>query len=181
MNRVLNRLEEHLVAVLMLAMTLLTFSQVVMRYGFNAGWIWSLEATTYMFGALLMIGVSYGMRVHAHLSVDAFLNVLSTPWKRRLSMLAVVCCCAYVILMIWGSYELVARLFRLGTKARDLPVQRWILMSILPIGFALFGLRLAQVTLEILRGQRDMLGKAHEEIDEKALLAGNEADPKVSA
>lgn len=160
-HRALARLEEALIAVLLVGMVLMTFSQVITRYGFNAGWVWSLEATTYMFGGLLMVGISYAMRLHAHMNVDALVNTLPRRWKRRATLVAIALCFAYVALMAWGAAELVARLRELGSNARDLPVRRWVLMSMLPAGFALLGLRLAQVSLEVLRGERDTLGEAH--------------------
>jgi C4-dicarboxylate transporter DctQ subunit len=161
LNRGLGRLEEVLIGLLLTAMTLLTFSQVITRYGFNAGWVWSLEATTYMFGALLMVGVSYAMRLHAHMNVDAFVNILPRPWRRALTLLAIALCFVYLVLMIWGAVELVEHLRTLGTNARDLPVKRWVVMSMIPAGFALLGLRLGQVLLDVVRGQRDHLGGAH--------------------
>jgi C4-dicarboxylate transporter DctQ subunit len=160
-NRWLGRLEEYLIGALLAAMALMTFSQVVARYGFDAGWVWSLEATTSMFGALLMVGVSYAMRLHAHMNVDAVVNLLPRHWKRAASLLSVALCFAYVGLMAWGGTEVVRHLHTLGTDARDLPVKRWVVMLIVPAGFALLGLRLVQVTAEIVRGERDALGNAH--------------------
>jgi C4-dicarboxylate transporter, DctQ subunit len=161
LDRGLCRLEEALIGLLLAGMTLLTFSQVITRYGFNAGWVWSLEATTYMFGALLMVGISYAMRQHAHMNVDAFINTLPRRWKRAATLLAIALCFTYLALMIWGALELVGHLRTLGTNARDLPIKRWIVMAMIPAGFFLFGLRLLQATLEVLRGQRDSLGSAH--------------------
>ena len=51
----LNRLEEGLMATLLALMTLLTFVQVVLRYAFNSGLVWSVEATSYSFAALVLI------------------------------------------------------------------------------------------------------------------------------
>ena len=160
-NRLLGRLEEGLIGILLAAMTLMTFSQVIARYGFDAGWVWSLEATTSMFGALLMVGISYAMRLHAHMNVDALVNLLPRHQKRAASLLSLAFCFAYVGLMAWGAVEVVRHLHTLGTDARDLPIKRWIIMSMVPAGFALLGLRLLQVTLEIVRGERDSLGNAH--------------------
>lgn len=174
LNRGLCRVEEILIGLLLICMTLLTFSQVVLRYGFNSGWTWSLEATTYMFGALLMVGISYAMREHAHMNVDAFVNTLPRRLKRAATLLAILVCFAYIALMTWGAVELVIRLHDLGTNARDLPVKRWVLMSMLPPGFLLLGLRLGQVTLEVVRGTRDGLGNAHGHAKEDAFLIAPE-------
>ena len=43
--RWLERLEEGLIALLMAAMTLITFVQVVARYVFNYSFVWALELT----------------------------------------------------------------------------------------------------------------------------------------
>jgi C4-dicarboxylate transporter DctQ subunit len=43
----LHRVEESLIAVILGVMTILTFVQVVLRYGFNSGFIWALEADFY--------------------------------------------------------------------------------------------------------------------------------------
>ena len=174
LNRGLARLEEWLIAVLLSGMVLMTFSQVITRYGFNAGWVWSLEATTYMFGGLLMVGISFAMRQHAHMNVDALVNTLPRRWKRVATLLAISLCFIYVALMIWGAFELVARLRDLGSNARDLPVKRWVLMSMLPAGFSLLGLRLVQVTIEVLRGERDTLGSAHGQVREPGAIATGE-------
>jgi len=161
LNRGLARLEEGLIALLLAGMTLMTFSQVVARYGFGAGWVWSLEATTCMFGALLMAGISYAMRLHAHMHVDAFINTLPRPLKRAATFLAIALCFLYLALMTLGALELVDHLRELGTNARDLPVKRWIIMSMVPAGFILLGVRLAQVTAQVGRGERDTLGHVH--------------------
>ncbi len=180
-DRWLCRLEESLIGLLLVGMTLMTFSQVITRYGFNAGWVWSLEATTYMFGALLMVGVSYAMRLHAHMNVDAFVNTLPRRWKRRATVLAILLCFAYLALMTWGAVELVLRLHSLGTDARDLPVKRWILMSMIPAGFVLLGLRLVQTTAEVIRGTRDSLGGAHGHIKENVAEKPAQADARTDA
>jgi C4-dicarboxylate transporter DctQ subunit len=108
-----------------------------------------------------MVGISYAMRLHAHMNVDAFVNALPRPLKRAATLLAIALCFAYLILMTWGALELVKHLRELGTNARDLPVKRWIIMSMVPAGFLLFGVRLAQVAVEVIRGRRDTLGHSH--------------------
>jgi len=164
LDRALGRLEEFVIAVLLAGMVLLTFSQVVGRYVFNAGWVWSLEATTYMFGGLLMAGISYAMRIHAHMNVDALVNLLPRAGRRATTFVAILLGFAYIALMIRGSVELVDHLRDLGSDARDLPVRRWVLMCMLPAGFSLLGLRLAQVAIEVIRGRRDTLGGAHDHL-----------------
>jgi C4-dicarboxylate transporter DctQ subunit len=69
-NNMINRLEENFIALLLAAMTLITFSQVIARYFFNTGAVWALELTTYLFAWLVLFGMSYGVRVGAHIGID---------------------------------------------------------------------------------------------------------------
>ena len=63
--RWLNHLEEWLISFLLAAMTLVTFMQVIARYIFNYSFVWALELNGVMFGWLIFIGMSYGVRVGA--------------------------------------------------------------------------------------------------------------------
>ena len=55
-------LEEGLIALILGVMTVLTFVQVVLRYVFNTGLLWALEANFYLFAWLVLIGISYCVR-----------------------------------------------------------------------------------------------------------------------
>jgi TRAP-type C4-dicarboxylate transport system permease small subunit len=46
--------------------------------------------------------------------------------------------------MAVGSAAFVERSFALGNYARDIPLPRWLLTSIMPVAFALLALRLVQ-------------------------------------
>ena len=50
-----NEIEETAIAILLGLMTLITFTNVVLRYGFNTGLIWGLEATTFLFAWLVCL------------------------------------------------------------------------------------------------------------------------------
>ena len=132
-------------------MTLLTFLQVVMRYGFGTGLVWSLEATTYSFAWLVLIGMSYGVRTEAHIAVDLLTSRLAPRAARVVALLALACGLAYCALMIYGSGQFVGRLLALGTNARDIPLPRWALTGIMPLAFVLFALRLVQAALPLFR------------------------------
>ena len=125
-------------------MTLLTVVQVVLRYGFGTGLVWSLEATTYTFAWLVLIGMSYGVRTEAHIAVDLLTSRLTPSGARVTAVVALVCGLAYCALMIYGSSQFIERLMALGTNARDIPLPRWLLTAIMPIAFLLLALRLVQ-------------------------------------
>ena len=158
---ILDRVEEVAIVALLSSMTLITFTQVVLRYVFNSGFIWALEATQTCFAWLVMMGISYGVRVNAHLGVNLLVAHLPPAGRRLLGLMAVTACLAYVGLMLWGGALFVDRLWILGTYARDLPAPRWALALGLPLGFCMIGIRLLQVAAAILSGQRDGVCPTH--------------------
>lgn len=154
--------EEILLALLLAAMTLLTFIQVVLRYVFNSGLIWALEGTTYLFGWLILLGMSYCVRVHAHIGIDLAVKALPPVARRVAGLVAIGLSLLYAGLMAYGAYHYVARLHTLGILAEDIPVQRWLLAIVLPIGFALLGLRLVEQGWRVWTGQGEGFGLADE-------------------
>lgn len=150
--RALDRVEGVLTAALLAAMALLTFLQVVLRYAFNSGLVWALEATVYLFGWLVLIGISNGIRTGSHIAVDVVTKHLSAAAQRLVALLAAALSLLYAVLMLTGSWTLVRRLYAFGNLAHDIPLPRWVLLASLPIGFALLGLRILQTTVGIARG-----------------------------
>lgn len=162
-NRALDRLEEFLTAAFLAIMTLLTFSQVVLRYVFDTGLIWLLEATIYLFSWLVLVGISIGIRTDSHIAVEFVTERLTPRVQRLVALAAVGVSLLYAVLMFSGSFTLVQRLYDFGSLAHDIPLPRWVLLSSLPIGFALLGLRLGQAAFGIWKGTRGPLGHRAEE------------------
>lgn len=174
LKRGIEQLEEGFIAVVLAAMTLLTFLQVILRYVFNSGLIWAQEATTYLFAWMVLIGASYVLRVGAHIGVDTFVKTLPTRGQRAIGILAALLCLLYAGLLLKGGYDYVARLHLMGVDAEDIPVERWILMLCVPLGFALLFLRLAQAAWRILRGAEAALPVGDEA---RIAIAEHEAEP----
>lgn len=165
LRRITDRLEEGLIALLMAAMTLLTFSQVVMRYVFETGLTWALELTEFMFGWLIFLGMAYGVKVGAHIGIDAAVKLLPQPGQRVIGIIAALACLAYAAVLTIGSYGYVEKLYVIGIDAQDLPYPRWWFVAPLVLGFALLTLRFLQVLYKIATGRQTGLGLADETAD----------------
>ena len=57
--RLINRGEEVIICILLILTTLLVFLDVVMRFGFNAGFMWTQELTLHMSAWMVLFGASY--------------------------------------------------------------------------------------------------------------------------
>lgn len=148
----IDRLEEGAIAFLLAAMTLVTVVQVVLRYVFNSSLLWGIEATSYLFGWMVLIGISYGIKVGSHIGVDALVNTLPKNGRRVAGVISGLLCIVYAVLMLIGSWNYFETVYDIGVTGDDIPIQRWILIIILPLGFLLLLFRLLQMTWRILRG-----------------------------
>ncbi|MEM8872035.1 MAG: TRAP transporter small permease [Pseudomonadota bacterium] len=105
LGRLVNGFEETAIAVILGLMTLITFANVVLRYAFNSSLIWGLETTEYLFAWLVLFGMSYCVKVNAHLGVDALINIVPRTVQRLLVVLAGLVCLAYAFLMMKGAWD----------------------------------------------------------------------------
>ena len=147
---ILHRAEEGLLAFLLAAMALVTFSQVVARYVFNTGVIWALELTTFLFAWLILMGMSYGIRIHTHIGVDAFVRIFNPPIQRLLGLVAIIAGLLYAGMLLFGSWEQVSLMFEIDMESEDLKVPLWVPLSVLIIGFILMIVRLLVIAWRIL-------------------------------
>jgi len=153
MKKWIDYFEEGAIALLLTAMTLVTFSQVVARYVFNSGAVWALELTTYIFAWLVIFGASYCVKKGVHIGIDAFVELFSIKIRRYLSLAAISFCLLYCAILLKGSWDYVDRLKMIGLEAEDMPIEEWKIKIILPVGFVLIILRLLEVAYRIFKGE----------------------------
>jgi C4-dicarboxylate transporter, DctQ subunit len=159
---ILDRLEEWIISLMLFAMTALTFLQVVMRYVFNSGFSWALELTTVFFAVMIFVGIAYGIRVGSHIGVDALVKLMPAGPRRQVSVLAVLLSLLYVGLVLTGAMQYVLKMKEVGIELEDMPIERWQVLAVMPLGFALTGWRLLQVLQGLLSGRVDNLRLADE-------------------
>lgn len=163
--KILDRLEEWIVILMLTAMTLLTFIQVVLRYVFNSGFTWALEMTTIFFAAMIFVGISYGVRVGAHIGVDAIVSRLPPPIRRTTSIVVVLLCLVYAGIILYGSFGYVSKMYSVHVEMEDLPIEVWMVRSILPLGYVLLTFRFIQVLWSLITGKSDSLHLGDEAAD----------------
>ena len=169
--KILNHLEEWIISLMLLAMTGLTFLQVVMRYVFNSGFTWALELTTVFFAVMIFVGVSYGVRVGSHIGVDALVKLLSPGKRKAAGILAVLLSLAYVGFVLAGSMEYVLKMKQVGIELEDMPIERWQILAVMPLGMALTGFRFLQILYDLITGRADSLRLADEAAEAMGLKA----------
>ena len=140
--RILNRLRRRSSAFCLWQRLLLVFIDVVMRFGFNAGFLWSQELTLHMSGWFVLIGASYCLKQGSHIGMDAFVKLFPIAGRKLLSGIGCVLGLIYCGLILYGSWIYLKKMHMIGIELEDIPVPAWVAHSVLLIGFTFLTIRI---------------------------------------
>jgi TRAP-type C4-dicarboxylate transport system permease small subunit len=100
------KLLELLIVVCMVAMVIMVFGNVVLRYGFNSGIDISDEMSRYSFIWLTYIGAMVAMREKGHLGVDTLVKHLGVGGKKLCLFLSEALMLGCNVLFFWGTWQM---------------------------------------------------------------------------
>ncbi len=114
------------VAWLTVVMVLLTFTIVVLRYGFNLGWIWLQESLTYLHVAVFSIVAAWALQQDGHVRVDIFYARMTERNRARVnllgSLLFLVPFCIFILVIAWPYVANSWKLLESSREAGGLPL-----------------------------------------------------------
>lgn len=146
---------------LTLAMVLVTFTIVVMRYLFNVGNIALQESVVYMHSFVFLLGAAYTLKHDGHVRVDIFYRPLSEKKKAVINIIGTLFLLMPVslfILIISWDYVATSWELREGSQEAGGLEYRYLLKSalvLMPI------LVMIQGVAELIRDVLTLQGKAH--------------------
>lgn len=129
--------------------------EVLMRYVFNSPTNWSFEISSYLYLALILLGVSHVHRIDKHIKVEFFGTKLSrkaVTWNNLFGSILGLFFCA---LVTWQGWEYAIAGFHYRS-ATILATPLFPLMVMIPVGFLLWGL---QYLVKIGEAIRTLQGK----------------------
>src|SRR5690606_19048849 len=116
-------------ALLLASITLISFTQVIMRYVFNSGWNGALELTRILFAWMILFGMSYGIKAGTHLGIDAVVRLFPKPIYRITALFAALACILYAVILFSADWMQV-----LGANTRGGAMDYWTKMYKIGIG-----------------------------------------------
>ncbi len=125
------------------ALAVLMAANVLLRYGFSAGAVWAQELEWHLMVVICMFGASYALRHGDHVRVDVLFARMSRRWQLRIDVLTALTFVVVCGLIIALSYNYVATSWRIQettTNPGGVPA-RYLLKTLLPVGFALLALQ----------------------------------------
>jgi C4-dicarboxylate transporter DctQ subunit len=198
--KILDHLEEWIIAFLMGGATLIIFLSVAHRYGTGLpipgvqDWLlalhfeWAQELAIIMFVWMAKFGAAYGVRKGVHVGVDVLVSRLPTEWRKNTTIIALVCGMLFTgiigtlgLRFVWenGMHHAVFSLLHIetdtpeGPTTPDLEWPTWFVYSVVPMGSYLMCFRFIQVLVTYIRTGE----MPHQDESEVEGLDDIEADP----
>jgi len=175
MLRLLDRLEEVIIAFLIGAATLIIFAAVVHRYGlgfmaksvanFNAWGLpavaavartlykttatinmtWAQELTIYLFVWMAKFGAAYGVRTGIHVGVDVLLGKFPTESRKRVVLFGLMAGALFTFIVGSLGARFVWHIAHTEQVSADLEAPMWLVYLGVPLGSYLMCFRFLQV------------------------------------
>jgi C4-dicarboxylate transporter DctM subunit len=173
--RVLDHLEEWLIATLIAAATALIFFAVIHRYGTGlsinfAKWLdahgvpllpalfrdiyaffaemdvsWAQELCIFMFIWMAKFGAAYGVRTGIHVGVDVLVNLLPPAKRKGVILFAILCGAFFTAVIASFGFTFVSEMYKTGQQSYDLEWPMWMIYLAIPVGSGLMCFRFLQV------------------------------------
>lgn len=134
---------------LSLVIVALMATNVLLRYLFSAGTVWAQELEWHLLVPLILFGMSYALRHGEHVRVDIVYGRFSVRTKLIVDLVSAILAIAISALIIWLSLNYVQQAYVIDEGSPDpggLP-HRFLIKSLIPIGFALLLLQSIAVAL----------------------------------
>ena len=121
------------------ALALVMGGNVLLRYGFNTGSVWSQELEWHLMSPICLFGMSYALRHHEHVRVDVVFAYLSQRSKYFIEFVTALLGMAIALIVIKLSWAYVMQSWSIGEGTANPGgiSARYILKGLIPVGFAL--------------------------------------------
>jgi len=126
---------EHLCALLVAAMVVLLFIQVVGRYGFENPPDWTEELARMVFIYLTFVGGALAIVRNAHLRIESFHDRLSPRAKTTLDIVLTLVGVIFLVVTLYYSMGLLGRLSH--QPMSSVPISKAFMFAAVPVGCAL--------------------------------------------
>ena len=139
-----------------LALVLVTFTVVMLRYLFQLGWIAMQESILYLHASLFLLGAAYTLKTDGHVRVDIFYRGFTAKHKALVdllgSLLLLLPVCSFLLWVSWDYVSTAWSIHEGSPEAGGLPYV-YLLKTLIPVAVVLLilqGISQALSSLSIL-------------------------------
>lgn len=139
---IFENLEETLVFIGSLIITITLFIQVVNRFIFKFPLPWTEELARYTFVITTLFAISFGIKRNSHVGIDLLVNLLHPPFRKVICSINFIICIILAIFIVITGYQMTMNLKVLGQTSPVLRIPMWSVYGFIPLTFFLIILRL---------------------------------------
>lgn len=150
----LNHIEEIIVVICMIGITVLTFLAVLTRYVFSFSISGADELATFMFLWAALFGASAGFRYDKHGSVPLLANLLPKGARRVADLSVLLVMTAFFLFLSWYTWIFLQQSFRIGQTSPATGIPVWIVNAGIFAALSLCSLRCLNAVIRDLMGRR---------------------------
>jgi TRAP-type mannitol/chloroaromatic compound transport system permease small subunit len=136
---------------LTLAMIGLVAVNVLLRYAFSFGSVWSQELEWHLLAAVILFGMSYALQRGENVRVDVFYAGFAPRTKFIVNVVSGLLALAIALLFVKLSWGYVMQSYAIDETSPDpggIPM-RWAVKGLIPLGFGLLALQQVGALLKL--------------------------------
>ncbi|TWT02442.1 TRAP transporter small permease [Planomicrobium sp. CPCC 101079] len=171
--KVLTYIEEVILFVAFLVMTVITFANIVSRNIASLSLSFTEEITINLFVLLTFVGTAAGVRRYAHLGFTLIFDHMNNGLKKVLILFSALMGLTLFGVLLWYGIQMVMFQMDMGQKTPALGWPQWILSMALPLGALLCVIRTIQVCVEEIKLVNQTAREEKQKILKRSALEGD--------
>ncbi len=142
----LHRIEDIIVTFLLSSILIFAVTQIILRNFFESGIIWADSLLRILVLWLALAGAILASRQGKQINIDIFSQFIPDAYKHYIEKLNFLFASAICLLISYYSFQFVSLEYETGGYAFA-EVPAWIAEAVIPLGFAIMGVRYLAQTL----------------------------------
>lgn len=153
--KILEKIEENLIGIGLLASILLVFVNVVLRYVFKSSSTWIEEVVRYLIIWVTFIGSAICFRKGSHMGIDLIFSLTKGRVKKGIEIFGLVASFIFMIFLFKYGLELVLFTQKTGQITPAIEIKLfWVYIGI-PLGAFLSGMDILMVLFNKIKGNEE--------------------------
>ncbi|WIV13020.1 TRAP transporter small permease [Proteiniborus sp. MB09-C3] len=149
-NKVLSKIEQYFIAILLLIVAVILFINVVLRF-FGTSMLWAEELARYAIVWITFVGASVCVYKGAHIGVDVIMNILGEKPKKILSLILALFSLIFSVVFTYFSFKITMNVHNTNQISSTMGIPMSIVYAAMPVGGILMSIRYIQEFISLIK------------------------------
>lgn len=149
-NKVLSKVEQYFIAILLLIIAVVLFVNVVLRI-FDTSLMWAEELARYSIVWITFVGASVCVYKGAHIGVDVIMNIIGEKPKKVLSIILAIFSLFFSVVFTYFSFKITMNVHGTNQASSTLGIPMYLVYAAMPVGGILMSIRYFQEFFSLIK------------------------------